>query len=263
MLYPEIDPVIFQMGPIGIHWYGVTYLVGFIGAFWLCYRSRAKQVLAWTADDILDLFFYAALGIIFGGTWGYLFFYEPGLLIQDPMRLLQFWEPGRSFHGGLLGVLVAVVWFSRAHQRSFLAVCDFIAPVVPIGLAMGRLGNFINGELWGRITQSNWGMVFPKAGSLPRHPSQLYECALEGIVLLCILQWYARKPRLTGSISALFLLLYGIFRFLVEFLREPDFSHGFIALGWATMGQALSLPMIVIGLYIYKYAQNPSNKRGY
>lgn len=261
MVYPDIDPILVQLGPVSIHWYGVTYLIGFMGAFWMCFRRKANVIPSWTADDILDVFFYGALGVIFGGTWGYLLFYEPQLLLQEPIKILRFWDPGRSFHGGLLGVLVSFALFARVHKRRFLDVCDFLAPVIPIGLAMGRLGNFINGELWGRITEVSWGMVFPKAGSLPRHPSQLYEFALEGILLFVVLQWYSSKPRARGAVSALFLILYGLFRFIVEFWREPDLHQGFIAFGWTTMGQLLSFPMIVAGVCVFLFAKSYSYRR--
>jgi len=252
--YPNINPVAIQIGQLTIYWYGLMYLLGFAGAFWFCYQLRLKQSKPWTTDNLIDLFFYGALGVIFGGTWGYLLFYEPQTLLEDPLRIVQFWLPGRSFHGGLIGVIAAIWFFCRTYQRHFWEVSDYVARAVPIGLAMGRLGNFMNGELWGRVTEQSWGMVFRNAGVLPRHPSQLYEFALEGVVLFIILLWYARKNRSKGAISGMFLIWYGIFRTLIEFFREPDLDKGFIAFGWVTEGQLLSLPMIFIGLFIVYYA---------
>lgn len=252
--YPNINPVALQIGPLAIHWYGIMYVLGFVGVFWSCYARRLAGsqwgARPWNSTEIMDLLFYGAMGVIFGGTVGYLIFYEPTILFDDPLRLLRFWEPGRSFHGGLLGVLLAVFIFGKMHQRSFWTVTDFIAPAIPLGIMAGRLGNFINGELWGRVTHMPWGIIFPHAGTLPRHPSQLYEFGLEGLCLFIILNVYAKKPRNTGSVSGLFLVCYGLFRFGIEFFREPDLHQGFIALGWVTKGQMLSLPMVVIGLWL-------------
>lgn len=254
LTYPNIDPVAFKIGSLAIYWYGVMHLVGFAGIFALCYQRRRVAVPPWKTNDIIDLLFYMAVGGIFGGAWGFILFYNPAILLEDPWRALQFWEPGRSFHGGLLGVLLAVAVFCRLNGRRFLEVTDFIAPAVPLGLAAGRLGNFINGELWGRITDMPWGMVFPGADGRARHPSQLYEFALEGLLLFIILSVYSRKPRARGVISGMFLALYGIFRGWVECVREPDISHGFIAFGWVTMGQMLSLPMLLGGIGLIGYA---------
>lgn len=249
--YPNMNPIALQIGPIAIYWYGVMYLIGFAGAFGYCYyRRRLFQTKPWKIDEMVDLVFYCTIGVIFGGTWGYLLLYEPTLFTEDPMRALRFWEPGRSFHGGLVGVLIAILIFCRVHHRRFWAVTDFIAPAVPIGIAAGRLGNFINGELWGRVTTMRWGMVFPSAGRLPRHPSQLYEFGLEGVVLFLILHWYSKKRRPSGKISGLFLVGYGFFRFMIECFREPDVNLGFVAFEWLTMGQALSLFMILVGILI-------------
>lgn len=252
LTYPDINPVALQIGPLAIHWYGIMYVVGFAGVFWSCYARRLPD---WNRDSIIDLLFYGALGVIFGGTWGYLLFYEPHILFEEPLKFFRFWDPGRSFHGGLLGVLLAVFIFGKVQKRSFLAVTDFIAPAIPIGIMAGRLGNFINGELWGRVTNMPWGIVFPHAGTLPRHPSQLYEFTLEGLGLFFILNLYIKKPRKTGSVSGLFLIYYGIFRFVIEFFREPDVNQGFVALGWITKGQLLSFPMIIIGLGLLFYAK--------
>ena len=260
MLYPAIDPVALRLGPLQIHWYGVMYLLGFMGAFGVCYRHRLQQLRAWETQEILDLVFYIAVGVIFGGSLGYWLFYEPQLFIEDPLRVFRFWEPGRSFHGGLLGVMIAIWLFGHLRKRRFLEICDFIVPGVPIGLATGRIGNFINGELWGRPTNMPWGMVFPNADALPRHPSQLYEVGLEGILLFIILQWYIKMPKPRGATSALFLACYGLFRFMVEFFREPDSHQGFLSFG-LTMGQILSVPMVLVGLSILFYTTRTANVR--
>jgi len=255
MLYPVVDPIAIRLGPIQIYWYGLMYLLGFIGALWVCYYRRNRVVKTWEMQEILDLVFYIAIGVIFGGSLGYWLFYEPSFLLEDPWRVLRFWEPGRSFHGGLLGVIIVILLFCYLRRRRFLEVCDFIVPGVPIGLATGRLGNFINGELWGRITDMPWGMVFPHVDPLPRHPSQLYELGLEGVLLFIILQWYIQKPRPLGAASALFCVCYGVFRFMVEFFREPDSHQEFIRFG-LTMGQMLSLPMILVGMGILFYTMH-------
>ncbi len=254
LTYPDINPVALQAGAFAIRWYGIMYVLGFAGVFWSCYRRRTEScsgILAWTGNDIVDLLFYGAMGVIFGGTVGYLLFYEPGVFVEDPLRIFRFWEPGRSFHGGLLGVLLAVFIFAKVHRRHFWAITDFIAPAIPLGIMAGRLGNFINGELWGRVTSVPWGIVFPHAGAMPRHPSQLYEFGLEGIALFFMLNAYVKRQRPLGSVSGLFLIYYGFFRFVIEFFREPDLNQGFVALGWMTKGQLLSLPMIVIGLFLF------------
>jgi len=258
LTFPDINPVALQIGPLAIHWYGVMYVIGFVGVFWSCYVRRTEShsgSAPWERDEIVDLLFYGAMGVIFGGTLGYLLFYQPQVFFDDPLRLFRFWEPGRSFHGGLLGVLLAVFIFGKVHRRHFWAITDFIAPAIPIGIMAGRLGNFINGELWGRITNMPWGIVFPYAGAMPRHPSQLYEFGLEGLSLFLILNVYAKKTRRTGAVSGLFLVCYGLFRFGIEFFREPDFDQGFVALGWMTKGQILSLPMVMIGLFLLFYSK--------
>ncbi|HQZ88104.1 MAG TPA: prolipoprotein diacylglyceryl transferase [Gammaproteobacteria bacterium] len=258
LTFPDINPVALQIGPLAIHWYGVMYVIGFVGVFWSCYVRRTEShsgSAPWERDEIVDLLFYGAMGVIFGGTLGYLLFYQPQVFFDDPLRLFRFWEPGRSFHGGLLGVLLAVFIFGKVHRRHFWAITDFIAPAIPIGIMAGRLGNFINGELWGRITNMPWGIVFPYAGAMPRHPSQLYEFGLEGLSLFLILNVYAKKTRRTGVVSGLFLVCYGLFRFGIEFFREPDFDQGFVALGWMTKGQILSLPMVMIGLFLLFYSK--------
>jgi phosphatidylglycerol:prolipoprotein diacylglycerol transferase len=248
--YPEFNPVALQLGPLAIHWYGLMYLVGF-ALVWIFGRLRIRRGhINLTTRDLEDLIFYSVLGVVIGGRMGYVLFYKPGDYLAHPLQILFLWQGGMSFHGGLLGVITVMVLFARKHGKTLLEIGDFIAPLVPLGLATGRLGNFINGELWGRPTSLPWGMVFPQTGDgVARHPSQLYEMGLEGIALFTILWLLAQKPRPTGQLSAFFLIGYGTFRFLVEFTREPDDFLGFVA-GNLTMGQLLSLPMILAGALI-------------
>ena len=248
MIYPTIDPVALSLGPIQIHWYGLMYLLGFSGAWWLG-RLRADR-FGWTAVEVEDLLFYGAIGVIVGGRLGYSLFYDLPALIDNPLNLFKVWQGGMSFHGGLLGVVVAFGFFARATGKSYFSISDFIVPMVPVGLFFGRIGNFINGELWGKVSDVPWAMIFPNAGPLARHPSQLYEAMLEGVLLFLILWIYSAKPKPPGAVSGLFLLGYGFFRFVVEFVRVPDQQYGYLLLDWITMGQILSLPMIVIGLFI-------------
>lgn len=255
--YPHIDPVAIQIGPLKVHWYGLMYVLGFLSA-WALARRRAGR-FGWRMEEIDDLVFYGALGVVLGGRIGYMAFYNLTALIYDPLSLFRIWEGGMSFHGGLLGVLAAMGLFARKHGRPFFEVTDFIAPLVPIGLFFGRIGNFINGELWGKVTDLPWGMVFPTGGQLPRHPSQLYEATLEGLVLFTVLWIYSAKPRPQMAVSGLFLLLYGVFRLLVEFIREPDAHLGYLAFGWLTMGQLLSTPMILAGLLLLCLALPPAS----
>ncbi len=255
LVHPNIDPVAFNIGPLAVHWYGIMYLLGFAAA-WLLAVHRGKKTGEWTQDQVSDLIFYAAFGVIVGGRLGYVLFYNFPSFIQNPLYLFKVWEGGMSFHGGLLGVIVALIVLSRQQQRAFWSVGDFVAPLVPIGLGLGRIGNFINGELWGRVTDVAWGMVFPIAGPLPRHPSQLYEFLLEGVLLFIILWVYSSRSRPRGSVSGLFLLCYGSFRIFIEFFRQPDPQLGYLAWNWLTMGQLLSVPMIVFGLFLIFRSRN-------
>lgn len=251
LTFPNIDPVLLELGPLKVRWYGLMYLIGFMAAMWLANRKADQPQSGWTREQVSDLLFFGFLGVILGGRIGYVLFYQTARFIDDPLYLFQIWTGGMSFHGGLLGVIVAIAWFARKNKKTFFAVGDFVAPLIPLGLGLGRLGNFINGELWGRAADVPWAMVFPAydAGGIPRHPSQLYEFALEGVLLFFIIQWYARKPRTPGAVGGLFLVGYGAARFTVEFFREPDGHLGLLSAGMS-MGQWLSTPMILIGLFL-------------
>jgi len=259
LTYPDISPVAISLGPVAIHWYGLMYLIGFIAVWWLGSVRARKPDSGWKAEEISDLLFYGALGVILGGRIGYVIFYNFSMFLDDPLMLLRIWQGGMSFHGGMLGVFVAMGLFGYKTGRSFFQVTDFMAPFVPIGLGAGRIGNFINGELWGRPTDLPWGMVFPFVDNRPRHPSMLYEALLEGLVLFVILWLYSSRPRPFRAVSGMFMLFYGVFRFAVEFVRVPDAHLGFIALDWVTMGHLLSFPMILFGIFLLVLAYS---KRG-
>jgi len=251
LMHPQFDPIAISLGPVAVHWYGLMYLLAF-AQFLLLGKLRTKQAHYQHLNYkyIEDLLFAGVLGVILGGRLGYVIFYMPAHYLSHPLDALKVWEGGMSFHGGFLGVLLAMLWVAKRKNQKFFEVTDLIAPLIPFGLAFGRLGNFINGELWGRATDVSWAMVFPQAGDMvARHPSQLYQFMGEGVLLGVLLWWYASKPRGLGQVSGLFLLGYGVFRFLAEFAREPDSFLGLLSLG-LSMGQWLSLPMIIFGIYL-------------
>ena len=259
--YPQIDPVALAIGPLKIHWYGLMYQIG-IGAAWLILSRRLNRFdPTWTKEKLSDLVFWVAMGVIVGGRLGYVLFYDLSAYIANPLLILEVWKGGMAFHGGLIGVMLAVWWFGKRNGKSFFQIMDFIAPVVPIGLGAGRIGNFINAELWGKASDVPWAMIFPTdPQQLARHPSQLYQFALEGVALFLILWLYSRKPRPTMAVSGMFALFYGIFRFIVEFVRVPDAQLGYLAFGWVTMGQILCIPMILGGLLLiwWAYQRDPA-----
>lgn len=259
LVHPQFDPVAIQIGPVAVHWYGLMYLVGF-ALVWLLGRWRINHGKTdLTLRDLEDLIFYCVLGVVIGGRLGYALFYKPEEYLADPIQLLYVWQGGMSFHGGLLGVIAVLFLFARKKSKPVLAIGDFLAPLIPLGLAAGRLGNFINGELWGRSTTLPWGMVFPQSGdTFARHPSQLYELGLEGLLLFALVWWFARKPRPVGQVSAVFLMGYGVLRFLVEYTREPDAFLGLLS-GGLSMGQLLSLPMIAAGAVIFLWSARKSS----
>jgi len=263
MIHPQFDPVVLHLGPLAVRWYGLMYLVGF-ALIWMAGRYRIARAPGgvWTARDFDDALFFGILGTILGGRLGYVLFYKFGEYVVEPWRIFYLWEGGMSFHGGMLGVILALIWFARSRRKDWLACTDFIAPLVPFALATGRIGNFINAELWGRPATVPWAMVFPNVDRVPRHPSQLYEFALEGVVLLSVLWWFSLRPRPRGAVSGAFLLGYGVLRFLVEFTREPDGYLGLLSFGMS-MGQWLSAPMIVagVGMIIWAYSNRKSVNR--
>lgn len=256
--YPIIDPVALSFGPMKIHWYGIMYLLAFIVAWFLAIRNSQRPWSPVKKTQVEDLIVYGAFGVILGGRLGYLLFYSADKWLADPTMLVRIWEGGMSFHGGLIGVAVALLIYSRKYQITFLSLADFATPLVPTGLFFGRIGNFIGQELYGRPTDVPWAMIFPAdPQQLARHPSQLYEAAFEGLVLFFVINWYARKPRLYGEVTGLFLILYGAFRFTIEFVRQPDAQFaGQSALmetfNWMTRGQALCIPMILLGIWFMR-----------
>lgn len=260
--YPRIDPVAISLGPLDIHWYGLMYLFGIVGGWYVLVRRSARKDTPLERNQIDDLVFYAACGVIGGGRAGYCFFYGFDQLMANPLSLFYIWEGGMSFHGGFLGVCVAMLLYARKTQTHPIDLLDFIAPVVPIGLGAGRIGNFIGAELVGRVSSVPWAMHFPgDPEGVYRHPSQLYQASLEGLAMFVLLMWFSAKPRPRYAVSALFLLLYGSFRFGVEFVREPDVGID-VLFGWLTRGQLLSLPMIIFGfvLFYIAYGRREDNK---
>lgn len=253
-IHPNFDPVALQLGPLAVHWYGLMYVCGFLGVYllWL-YRIKTYPEYAeskWNADVISDLIFYGAIGAVLGGRLGYVLFYKPAYYLSNPLEVIFVNQGGMSFHGGLLGVILALFLFSKKIKVGFMQVADFVAPVAPLGLFFGRMGNFINQELWGKTTDLPWGVVFTNGGPLPRHPSMLYEAFLEGLLLLILLWWVARKPRSMGVLSGLFLIGYALSRIIVEFVRVPDAHLNYLFFDWVTMGHLLSLPMLLLGMFL-------------
>ena len=254
-IYHHIDPIAFRIGPVPVHWYGIMYLIGF-AAVWLLavYRMRKPYWSNWKKEQISDVVFYGAIGAILGGRIGYTLVYNMAVFSQHPMVIFKIWQGGMSFHGGLFGVAVAWYFYSLYIKKPYFAITDFIAPFIPIGLGAGRLGNFINGELYGRVTTVPWGVIYPGGGPLPRHPSEIYEFLLEGVLLFIILWFYSRKPKPYRAVTGMFLLWYGILRSIAELFRQPDPQLGFIAFNWLTMGQLLSFIMIVLGIILLVWA---------
>ena len=259
MEFPNIDPVFIELGPIKVHWYGMMYLIAFVTASWLASRAASKPNSGWTKEQTSDLLFYGMIGVILGGRFGYVLFYQFSYFLENPLYLLKIWEGGMSFHGGVIGVITAIAWFAKKQNKTLFGVGDFVAPLVPLGLFFGRIGNFINGELWGRASDVPWAMVFPTGGPVARHPSQLYEGILEGLVLFAVIQLVNKKPRPEGVIGGLFLFGYGFFRFIVEYFREPDAHIGLYG-NVISQGQILSLPMILGGLGLIVWAYKRQQK---
>jgi phosphatidylglycerol:prolipoprotein diacylglycerol transferase len=261
LIHPAIDPVALQIGPLAVHWYGLTYLVAF-GLFLFLARLRLQHLpyaslrgsAAWSFKDVEDFLFIGVMGVVLGGRLGYCLFYKPGYYASHPLEVFAVWQGGMSFHGGMLGVVASMVWFAHSRTKPFWQVADFVAPCVPTGLASGRVGNFINGELWGRVADPSlpWAMVFRGAGDAPRHPSQVYQFLMEGLLLFVLLWWYARTAPQQGRVASAFLLGYGVFRFIAEFFREPDAHLGILSLGMS-MGQWLCIPMIAGGAVLWLF----------
>ena len=252
LIHPQFDPIAIQIGPLAVRWYGLMYLAAFLSFLWLGKRRSSAQ--SWhgiSVPDVDDMLFYGVLGVILGGRLGEVIFYQPGYFLAHPGEILAVWKGGMSFHGGFLGVLVAMAVWARKHDKTFFQVTDFIAPLVPLGLMTGRIGNFINGELWGRVADAAlpWAMVFPRVDTLPRHPSPLYQALGEGLLLFIILWWFSSTQRARGAVSGMFLVGYGCLRFIAEYFREPD--QGIFGISYVvSMGQWLSLPMVLVGLYL-------------
>lgn len=249
--YPDINPVAIELGVIKVHWYGLMYLVGFVGAWWLGKKRALQPNSGWDKDQVSDLIFYGALGVILGARVGYVLFYDLSNFIDNPLNILKVWQGGMSFHGGMLGVFLALYLFGRKTGKGFFQVSDFIAPMVPIGLGAGRIGNFINKELPGRPVESDIFWSLDYGDHIARHPSSLYQACTEGLILFLILWFYSSRPRPRMAVSAVFMIAYGCFRFTTEFFRTPDLHIGFVAFGWLTKGQQLSIPMIAFGLYLF------------
>lgn len=260
LTFPEIDPVALSLGPLKVHWYGLMYLIAFVAFWWLGQRRARRDDYPITPGQVSDFLFYGALGVILGGRIGYMLFYGFSGVVADPLSILRVWEGGMSYHGGMLGVFVAIALYARKLGTGFFNLSDFVAPLVPLGLMVGRIGNFLNGELWGRQTDLPWAMVFPASDGVARHPSQLYQAGLEGLLLFVILWVYSARPRPTAATSGLFLIGYGVLRFVVEFAREPDAHLGFVALDWMSMGQLLSVPMVIIGVVMMVWAYRANRK---
>ena len=250
----DFDKVAFHIFGWPVHWYGLMYLIGFLMAWGLGRYRAAKPAFHWSKEEVDDLLFYVGLGVILGGRVGYILFYNFGPFLADPLMLFRVWQGGMSFHGGLLGVLTGLWIFHRKYHRGYFETVDFIAPLVPPALGAGRIGNFINGELWGKPTDLPWGMVFPAAGPELRHPTPLYEAFLEGVLLFLILWWFSARPRPTMAVSGVFAITYAIFRILVEFVRLPDPHLGYLAFGWVTMGMLLSIPLFFVGVIFLYFA---------
>lgn len=257
IVLPDIHPVAFEIGPLAVRWYGLMYVVGFAVALILGSRRARRADSPINPAQFQDLLVYVMLGLVVGARLGYMLFYNSSALISDPLEILKVWDGGMSFHGGLLGIVVTGAFYARQKNIHFLDLGDFVAPLVPPGLFAGRIGNFINAELWGRPSDLPWAVIFPGkvAGAVPRHPSQIYEALLEGVILFCILWFFSRQSRPRGAVLGLFLLFYGLFRFLVEFLRQPDIQLGFVALDFLTMGQVLSLPMFAAGIFLVYWSR--------
>lgn len=260
--HPNLDPVALHLGPLKIHWYGLMYLVGFWGGWWLAVRRGRRPDVGFPQQAVSDLLFYCVLGVILGGRIGYTLFYNLHGFLAEPLSIFRIWEGGMSFHGGFLGVMAAIALYAHHSRRPFFEVTDFVCVVVPVGLFTGRIGNFINSELWGAPSSLPWAMVFPNdPDQLPRHPSMLYEAGLEGLLLFALLWWFGSRPRPRMAISGLFMLGYGLARVAVEFIRIPDPQIGYLAWGWVTMGQLLSLPMILFGLLLLGLAYGRPRSR--